>query len=434
MKYKSPLSIRMKTKKRTLLAFAIISLFTISGVLLNAKKAVLNIPQTITPIEGDYLVYVVSKYPEKNHFMFFEPAKNTHVPILSDWNISNAIINGNDRLAFSSSRDGNHEIYVLDYPFANEVPIKITDDTSTQHFPTAWSQDGQYLAYGSIQDNGTMLSIWDGKNSFQISDSPESIHDITWGPDGRLAFTIIYTYSHSNPAEGDDSEVFIWDGDKTVSLSQNPTGSDRDPAWNEDGKLAFFSERAGNYDIYVWDGVSTINGEPDKSTYTNIAASLTDYYSYPVWSNTGSLTFGAVGTGDTHTQIYEWDGKVAKNISQNADHHNGGQHWRNDGYWSFSTYFSGEDLVYIRDEKNNTQFISEGHGVRWSESGYFIFCHRTITGSYWSFSLREFPQIIKKYSGWTLSLGNGKKIIDIAQGDEIEAVWANGERVFCTSG
>lgn len=430
VKYQIPLDIFFKTGKRTLLTLSVI-LLVIVGILSSIKIIALSKFQASVIKEGDYLVYVISNYPT-SQLRLYDLATKTHTPILSGNDIRNISISATGRLAYSSVHEGSRAIYVLDYPFTNIPPVNVTGITSTRYYRMVWSPDGRYLAYAAIQNDGATLSIWDGKSSFQISHSPASIGELIWSPDGRLAFSIFFT--HSSPYQGDSSEVFIWDENKMVNLSQNPTGEDRFPAWNEDGHLAFLSQGKGTYDIFVWDGFSMVNGVPDISTFNNIAPHLTSYYSRPVWTNTGSLTFEGTGARDTHIQIYEWDGKYATNISQNPGFHNGNQHWRNDGYWSFSTYFSSEELAYIRDEKNKTQLILDGYGVRWSESGYFIFCHRTITGYRWHFQKWEFPRIIEEYSGWTLSMGNGNKVVEIAHGREIAAAWANGESVLCSDG
>jgi Tol biopolymer transport system component len=372
--------------RKKLLAFPII-LFIFLGTLLSLWRIAGSGLQPVTAKEGDYLVYAVSPSLSSNsQFMLYDPAENTHVPILPDWNIRVLSMNANGRLAFSSLQEGISTIYVADYPFTNGIPVNITG------YPRAWSPDGRYLLYSSFQDNETTLSIWDGESSTQIFHSPAHISEITWSQDGRLAFTLFDT------PDGDESEIYIWDGDETVSLTQNPTGEDRYPVWNEDGHLAFLSERAGVYDIFIWDGTSTINGLPDVHSFSNIAPSLTDYSTMPVWSSSGSLTFTGSGPGDGYIHIYEWDGAVATNISQNRDFHSVGQQWRSDGYWSFSTgLLSGEQLVYIRDEHNKTQLIQEGYGVRWSESGYFIFCQRIVTGTRWSFTDVGLPEIVKEY-------------------------------------
>lgn len=417
MKIKSPLDTLLKANKGVRLVFAAIILFTILGILLILTKSVLTQPHVITPQEGDYLIYVISNPSEKSQLILYDLTSEKHMPILSDEVISSISVSANGRLAFSSAHEDSSPIYILDYPFSNGEPINIIGDNSAQNFTSAWSQDGRYLAYVSIQDNGETLSIWDGNNSFKIFDSLNSISEITWGPNGRLAFT---EFDFTPTDEKDSSEVFIWDGDKTVSLSQNPNGSDRFPEWNENGQLAFNSSRKGESDIFVWDGLSTINGMPDVNTFSNIAPHLTWYFSDPVWSNSGTLTFQGSGPRDEHVQIYEWDGIRANNISQNPDFHNGGQRWRGDGYWSFITYFSNEQLIYIRDAKNQRVLIAEGqYSPAWSQSGYLIFCNQTGSGT---------------ERTWSLSMWNGAKVIEIARGHNIVAFWSNGSSVFCSFG
>ena len=347
--------------------------------------------------------------------MLYDLTSEKRVPILPDWDINRIGVSANGRLAFSLAHEDVGTIYILDYPFTNGEPVNITGDNSAQYYGMTWSQDGRYLAYVSTQDNEARLSIWNGKNSFQIFDSATMIDEITWGPGDRLAFT---AFDLGPADEKDSSEVFIWDGDKTVSLSQNPTGSDRFPEWNKDGLLAFNSNRKGEHDIFVWDGLSTINGMPNVKTFSNIAPHLTWYFSMPVWSDSGTLTFQGNGPRDEHVQIYEWDGQKANNISQNPDFHNGGQRWRGDGYWSFITYFSNEQLIYIRGAKNQPVLIAEGeYSPAWSQSGYLIFCNQTDTDA---------------GRKWSLSMWDGAKVIEIAQGHGIEAFWSNGSSVFCS--
>jgi hypothetical protein len=422
-----------KIDKKILLGLFIMVLLFFLLILLSIGKTGFNDTQMVMVEQEDYLVYVITEHPGERKLMFYDPAKDIHTPILRDWDIDTISFSVNNLLAFSSTHEGDSEIYILDYPFADNTPINITNKSPSEDYVLSWSLDGSYLAYESLHDGGKTLSIWDGNDVSHIYHYQKQISEITWSPDAQLAFTEFYSFSSNDG--GDPSEIFIWDGDITVSLSQNPSGEDRFPAWNADGQLAFLSEREGEYDIFVWDGVSKINGIPDVSTFVNIAPRLTEYYSDPVWTNSGSITFGANEIGDTHAQIYEWDGKMAINISQNPGLHNGGQRWRSDGYWSFITYFSSQQLIYIRNEKNQTVLTTEGqYQPAWSQSGQLIFCHRTLSRSRWQFSMWEYPKIIKEYSGWTLSMWDGEKVVEIAQGYEIKAQWQHGAGVFCSSG
>jgi Tol biopolymer transport system component len=393
----------------TMLVLCLYILFVIQ------ESAVTRLP-VMAEEQADYLVYVIEGYSgyKKGQLMFYDPAEDIHEPLLPDWDVERIAVGATDRLAFTTVQEEERGIYILDYPFMDVIPVRIAGPLSARYFQLAWSQDGRYLAYVSADDEGATLSMWDGTTIRHIYRSPETITDITWGPDGRLAFTVFYTFT--SPYEGDRSEVFVWDEGITTSLSQNPSGNDSSPAWSEDGRLAFLSDWQGSYDIFVWDGVAKVNGVPDRTTFINVAPNLTGYYSYPTWTNSGSLTFEAARPKDENLQIYEWDGAGVTDISQYPDSHSVGGHWRPDGYWAFMTsLLSSEHLIFVRDEKNQTRLTAEGHSPTWSPNGQLMFCT----------AMRP---------DWKLSVWNGRSIIEVGQGSEIQALWPNGEGVVCTNG
>lgn len=360
--------------------------------------------------KNDYLVYI-----KDQELLFYDPVNKVNTIILPEWDIDEFSLSSNNRLGFSTSSEDKSKIYVLDYPFNENTPTEITFDSNAKISSISWSPDGRYLLFDLAHGESKKLQLWDGKKLSIIYTHQGKISDSTWNNSGILAFTEFFINDPS--PEKDTGEVYIWDGNGTVSVSQNPSGEDRFPAWSKDGQLAFLSNRDGEYDIFVWDGISKVNGLPDINTFTNIASDLTQYYSHPVWTNSDMLTFSANGLGDLHVQIYEWDGQSARNISKNPFSHNGGQTWRKDGYWSFITFFSESQNLYIRDEKNKTILKTKGqYSPAWSQNGILIFC------------------VPNGPSGWTLSMWNSGDVIEIAHGNFIEAKWNNGEYVFCSSG
>jgi hypothetical protein len=256
--------------------------------------------------------------------------------------------------------------------------------------------------------------MWNGKNIFDVYEYRGQISEVAWSSSGQLAFTEFYIDDYS--PDKDYSEIYIWDGNSTLNASQNPFGEDRSPTWSQNGQLAFLSNRNEEYNILVWDGISKNNSAPDSKTFVNIAPELTQYFSNPIWTNSDSIAFSGGSESDLYAQIYEWDGQTAKNISQNPSFHNGGQTWRNDGYWSFITFFSSGQNLYVRDNINQTVLETKGqYRPAWSHNGLLAFC-------------------VPEYPNWALSIWSGKNAVEIAHGNFIVAKWNNGEYVFCSNG
>jgi hypothetical protein len=260
--------------------------------------------------------------------------------------------------------------------------------------------------------DGKILWLWDGKNILDIYEYRGTIDEIAWGSNGYLAFVEFYAIDLGTTQDWGSSEVFIWDGNKIVSASQNPSGEDRFPQWSKGGKLAFLSLQDGNYAIFVWDGVAKINGAPDVNTFTKVASNL-DYFSSPIWTISDTLAFNMAKAPDLFTQVYEWDGQSSVNISKNPSTVNVDQSWRSDGYWTFST-FSSE--VYVRDETNRTILVTKGQQPVWSRTGLLAFC-------------------VDDSPDWVLSIWNGVDVVEVVHGNfYITAKWNNGQEIWCSNG
>jgi len=297
---------------------------------------------------------------------------------------------------------GSPEIYLLDINDLTKPVINLSQQINLDGYPLGWGSGGQYLALSVPTENeGSLLYIWDGENVINIT--PEDLsgtpvgYDVAWSSDGRLAFTVWFGFSSDSPPP----EIYLWDGFSTVNISKNPSREDRYIAWSPDNQLAYLSSLDGGYRIVIWDDNTT--------TMSNIV----QYQSAPSWTPTGDIAFGLQTPEDTHTQIYLWDGEQTLNISNNPSAHNGGITWANNGQWAFVTYFSSEQMIYVRDENNQTLLAVNGqYTPAWGDMGYLAFCS----------------------AGWKLSIWNGTKVIEIERATEIQAQWQSGQSTFCSSG
>ena len=152
------------------------------------------------------------------------------------------------RIAYSSDRSGNRDVWIMDYDGYNQTPITVS---KTLTLSPDLSPDGKKVVYtsyrtaeGTIGQNLVVYSIYEGKkvNLFgggTLNSAP------AWSPDSkRIAFT-------SNVKGSTDLYTINADGSglRQITFSR---GIDTSPAWNpRSGEIAFTSDRSGNPMIYV---------------------------------------------------------------------------------------------------------------------------------------------------------------------------------------
>ena len=178
------------------------------------------------------------------------------------------------RIFFSSIRDGNGEIYVMDEDGNN--PTNLTINTASDFRPVV-SPDGTKIAFHSNRDGNDEIYVMDidGSNQTQLTIQAGSDVNPSWSPDSaRIAF-------NSDRAGNVEIWVMDADGSNPTRLTNNPA-VDTEASWSPDGiQIAFWSNRdAGNINIYVMDD--------DGSNVTRLTNNpATDFA--PSWSPDGTL-------------------------------------------------------------------------------------------------------------------------------------------------
>ena len=149
-----------------------------------------------------------------------------------------------NQIAFSSSRDGNKDIYVMDADGSNQR--RLTDHLADDEAPS-WSPDGNQIAFLSSRENRNgdiYVMDADGSNQRRLTYDDKRDESPAWSPDGRrIAFS-----SSRKDLNGD---IYVMDagGSDPRRLTKN-NKRDQSPAWSPDGRRIAF---ASNGDIYVMD-------------------------------------------------------------------------------------------------------------------------------------------------------------------------------------
>jgi WD40 repeat protein len=182
-------------------------------------------------------------------------------------------------LAFSATRNGNGDIYLLniDAALAGPDPVAVTRLTTdpASDFDSTWSPDGKQIAFRSQRDGNDEIYVMNADGTCQRNLTNDPINDWSpaWSPDGtHIAFARFFDRNQFT-----DVAVINVDG---TGLQRLTTASGEYPTWSPDAtRIAFATARDGNYEIYVMNADGS-----DQQRLTNNPA----YDMSPAWSPDGT--------------------------------------------------------------------------------------------------------------------------------------------------
>ena len=239
---------------------------------------------------GDQEVYVMDALGGNVVRLTFDPSRDENPSFSGD----------GTRIAFDSQRDGNFEIYVMNADGTN--PVRLTNNPAHDVAP-AFSPDGSRIVFESTRDGGSevyTVNINTGVET-RLTTNLGDNHTSAWSPDGtKIAF---HSRRDGNP------EVYVMNADGTnqTRLTNNPA-EDTAPNFNPDGsQIVFASDRDGNFEIYVMNA--------DGTNPTRLTNTLAQEH-YPAFSpEGGSIVFMSDRDGNPEVYVMRADGQDVRRLT-----------------------------------------------------------------------------------------------------------------------
>jgi TolB protein len=241
------------------------------------------------------------------------------------------------KVAFVSNRDGNDEIYIMDYDGAN--PTRITFNKVRDYMP-AWSPDQRTIAFSSYRGNTVGLylrDIYAGKETLVASKGTN--YSAAFSPDGKkLAFC-------SSMTQEGNAEIYVLDvGTTKIHRLTYNSASETAPSWSPTGReIAFTSDRTGAAAPQIY----TMDAEGSNVRKVSFGGS---YHDSPAWSPTGDR-IAYISRVDNLFDIYILNlrtNQISKLTETRARNEN--PSWSPDGrHLVFASNLSGSIQLYTID-------------------------------------------------------------------------------------
>jgi Tol biopolymer transport system component len=204
---------------------------------------------------------------------------------------------GGTKIAFTTNRDGNFEVYVMNDDGSN--PQRLTTDPASDNNPL-WSPRGDLIAFLSTRDGNSEIYIMapDGSAQTRLTNSLANEVEPAWSPDGALiAF-------RSDRGGNADIYAVAADGSGESRLTSD-TLTQTDPAWSRDGtRIAYMAP----------DGIHIMNRDGSNDYW--VPNSTSNDHS-PLWSPDGRLiAFVNLENSNQEIFVISPTGSGRQNLSQ----------------------------------------------------------------------------------------------------------------------
>ncbi len=292
----------MRIKRMVLLTVLVLSAATVLLVVSTKSQASVNEKIAFTS-DRDGNTEIYSMNPDGSGLERL--TNNLANDLDSDWSPDGT------RIAFYSERDGNEEIYVMDADGTNQT--RLTNSPERDALPS-WSPDGEKIAFTSERDGNLEIYVMDadGRNQTRLTNRPNLDFFPDWSPNGReIAFTRATGFLQV--------EIYVMDADGgNERRLTDGSGVDLLPAWSPDGTRIVFSswrnlnpdDDSDNMEIYSMDA------DGDNQVRLTDSPAID---AWPTWSPDGSkIAFTSSDDGsnaDNEILTMDADGSNVMNVS-----------------------------------------------------------------------------------------------------------------------
>jgi TolB protein len=313
---------------------------------IGAQAFLLGSMRTAGTEQGGRTIYSVDMvlYDVKSRQRMLGKKYDSSRPLLLAHTIADEIIRhytgtagiGTSKIAFISDRDGNKELYVMDWDGRRQV--RLTANRSLDLSPS-WDPDGKRIAYVSYKRGSPEIFVMDayaGREVVFAGGRGASFFSPEWTPDGQ---SVVF-----NSSLDGESELYIRAGEgKEMRRLTFSRGIDTSPSFSPDGRrLAFNSSRTGSPQIYIMDA-DGLNAER-----ISFGEMLGRYNSCPAWSPDGSrVAFCSRKNGFFHMfTIDVAEGRIRRLTSGQSN--NEEPSWSPDGrHIAFTSDRGGTKQIFI---------------------------------------------------------------------------------------
>ncbi len=298
---------------------------------------------------------------------------------MTGWNMSPTMTNG--LVAFTSDRDGDREIFVMDLDGANLRQLTHND---RHDGAPSWSPDGTRLVF--VRDNEIFVMDADGVDQRQLASNHHRNSAPSWSPDGtQIVFISFFDDAYQgdsggggedgtqitlsrfpspnlpsgqstiegpeadDPGEPGDWEVLVMNADGT-NLRQLTYNDyyDGAPSWSPDGaRIAFTSNRDGDQEVFVMNADGSLPHQLTANTAHDTG---------PSWSPDGAqIAFASYRDGDAEVFVLNADGTSLRQLTDNT-HYDAAPAWSPDGTQiAFQRWGDGHHDVYLMNADGTDQ-------------------------------------------------------------------------------